>query len=836
MVHHSNDGPLGVLNSAGLQLPDEFTGYWVDLHWIGASGGSAPISITYLLLWILKPVGFAKFYPPLSMLILGVCAWTFFRTIGLNKGLSIVGAIAAALNSNFFSNTAWGLGTRALTLAMAFLALSVLSTKRAGNPWLNAALAGLCVGMGIIEGADNGAIFSVFIGAFVLWQAWIEEGPVKKKILGGLRVVVVAVFAGFMAAQVLITLVGIASQNVGGPKEAKDPEAAARDWDFATQWSLPPVESLRVIIPGLYGYRMDTPEGGNYWGRVGEAPGAPQLAPRYSGAGEYAGVLVVLIAFWALFTSLNKSLGIFSITERKLIWFWSVMAFVALLFSWGRHAPFYQFVYALPIQNHPQPDEVHAPGAHGHHDSVRLWPPGTEPALLRKLAGQGDSVRKRWKVATFALAAAAVLSFLIYTGARSTLEKHLMNVGFADPDFAAAIARFSVHDVGLFVVFLFLALGALFLIIRGAFTGARARWAVVILGLLVTVDLARANQPWIIYWNYPRSYASNPIIDILKEKPYEGRVVAPPGLSSAQGIQLPPLTRQFAQIYGVEWVQHHFQYYNIQSIDVAQDPRPPADKKAYMNGVTKDIGRYWELTNTRWVLGLAGYLNVLNAQVDKGRNRFRIAALFDIAPKPDLDGTDRLEGLQDLTAVPTTNGPLALFEYTAALPRARLYTQWLVMTNGDEALAKLVDPTFDPATAVIVSDNIPTPSANASNPAPATVEFASYAPKKIELKSNASVPTVLLLNDRFDPDWKVTVDGQPATLLRANFIMRGVQLPAGQHTIVFRYEPSLRGMKVTLAALVIALLLCGYLAASRRKSDGVAAPDPASQPSRKPKT
>jgi hypothetical protein len=831
MVHHSNDGPLGNLKSDAIKLPEAFQGYWVDLHWIGSSGGAAPISITYLLLWILGPVGFAKFYPPLCLLILGLSAWTFFRTIGLSKGLSAIAAIAAALNSNFFSNTAWGLGTRSLTLAISFLALALLSTKRRGNPWWNAALAGLCVGMGIIEGADNGAIFSVFIGAFVLWQAWIEAGPVKKKILGGLRVVVVAAFAAFMAAQVLITLVSIASQNVRGPKEERDPEAKTRDWDFATQWSLPPAESLRVIIPGLYGYRMDTPEGGNYWGRVGEAPGAPQVAPRYSGAGEYAGVLVVLVALWGLFASFSKSLGVFSATEQRLIGFWAVMAFVALLLSWGRHAPFYQFVYALPyFKTIRNPMKFMHPG---HMAIMVLFGYGLLGLSRRYLTNspvKATLFEKRWKFVSFALAAAALLSFLIYTASRSSLEKHLMNVGFGDPTFAAAIARFSVREVGLFVLFLLLSVGALFLIIRGSFAGSRGRWAIVLLGLLVTVDLARANQPWIIYWNYPRKYASNPIIDLLKEKPYEGRVVAPSPLSSAQGIQLDYLTRQFLQLYGIEWVQHHFQYYNIQSIDVAQDPRPPADKKAYLKAVGPDLGRYCQLTNTRWVLGLGGYLNLLNSQVDKGRNRFRIAALFEIAPKPDFGPGARF-ALDDLTAVPTTNGPLALFEYTAALPRAKLYPQWLVLTNGEEALAKLTDPAFDPASAVILSENIPGPSATASNPAPATVEFVSYAPKKIELKSSASVPTMLLLNDRYDPAWNVWVDDQPTKLLRANYIMRGVPVPAGQHTIRFRYEPSVRGMKITLAALVFGLLLCGYLALSRRRPEEASRPMAAAQTS-----
>jgi hypothetical protein len=375
-----------------------------------------------------------------------------------------------------------------------------------------------------------------------------------------------------------------------------------------------------------------------------------------------------------------------------------------------------------------------------------------------------------------------------------------------------------VNEVGLFALFLLLSVGLVFLVMGGVFVGPRARWGVVALGMLLTVDLARASTPWIIYWNYPQKYATNPILDILKARPYEGRVVAPPGMASAQGMKLGELTRRFAEVYGIEWVQHHFQYYNIQSVDVAQDPRPPRDKQNYLRVVGADLGRYWELTNTRWILGLGVYLQALNSQIDKGRNRFHIAALFDIGPKPPPLAPTRFQ-LEYLTAVPTSNGPLALIEYTGALPRAKLYPLWLVITNGDDALKKLVDRAFDPGTAVVLSDNIPLPGpADATNAAPATVEFASYAPKRIELKTSAAVPTVLLLNDRFDPAWQVTVDGKPEKLLRANFIMRGVQVPAGQHIVVFRFESSLAGMKVTLAAVMVGLLFCGYLFLSRRGS------------------
>jgi len=278
------------------------------------------------------------------------------------------------------------------------------------------------------------------------------------------------------------------------------------------------------------------------------------------------------------------------------------------------------------------------------------------------------------------------------------------------------------------------------------------------------------------------------------------------------------------ELYRIEWMQHHFPYYNIQGYDIVQMPRTPEDLKAFKTALSPRgdaataplIAREWLLTNTRYLLGAAGYLEVLNQQLDPVQRRFRIVQRFEVAPKPGITQPTRLE---ELTAVPADNGNYALFDFTGALPRAKLYSSWRVNTNDVANLKTLADLNFDPAKTVLIS----TPAKNlpmvATNENSGTVEFKSYAPKKIVFAANATAPSVLLLNDKYDADWRVTVDGKPAELLRCNFLMRGVPVPPGAHEVEFDFSLPNRPLCITVSAIGVGLLLCAFLFFTRGKTE-----------------
>ncbi len=392
---------------------------------------------------------------------------------------------------------------------------------------------------------------------------------------------------------------------------------------------------------------------------------------------------------------------------------------------------------------------------------------------------------------------------------------------------ASLVAGFSISQVGIYILFLVLSVGLFIAVLSGRFTGKNAMFGAVLLGALLVIDLGRANFPWIIYWNYKQKYATNPVIEFLRDKPYENRVALVPGWIPFV-FRLPEdLLRaetNLDQLYHIEWAQHHFQYYNIQSLDIVQMPRMPADLDTFEKKLQVRSGdtialaaRRWQLTNTRYILGAVDMLPVLDQGLDGSQHRFRIVTRFDLVPKP---GIANATGYDQLTAVPSTNGQFALFGFNGALPRIKLYSTWQISTNDQNTLDQLAGTSFNPAQTVLVSSPISAPAATATNQTGA-VEFVSYAPKRIVMRAHAPAASVLLLNDKYDPAWKVFVDGKQQPLLRCNYIMRGVEVPAGDHQVEWRFEPSTRSLYVSLVAILVGFGLIGILAFSRRGKDAV---------------
>lgn len=91
----------------------------------------------------------------------------------------------------------------------------------------------------------------------------------------------------------------------------------------------------------------------------------------------------------------------------------------------------------------------------------------------------------------------------------------------------------------------------------------------------------------------------------------------------------------------------------------------------------------------------------------------------------------------------------------------------------------------------------------------ATIELTSYDSNILTYKSSSSKPELAVFSEVYYPKgWQITIDGEPAEMLRANYTLRALPIPAGDHTIEFKFDPT--SIKVTdgiaYAAMFIILL------------------------------
>jgi hypothetical protein len=730
-VFWANDVPLGAMMDPSNRLPGTFTGHWSTLYWIGGASITSSPSFSTILQMIFPPEIFLKIYAPLTMLLLGVGAWLYFRGLGFAPAVCVIGGLGAGLNMHYFSNACWGLGNWNVSAAMVFLTLAVLVSSTVRPLWVKAAIAGLCAGMVVMEGFDVGAILSLYVGLFIVFY-FLRDAPspvrgISKTIGMG---TVVVLFALLISDSTLYTLVGTQIKGTGGTGQSAEEKQA--HWYFTTQWSFPKLETLRLVIPGVFGYRLqdyitDTNRASAYWGKIAEDPHIDELESsdpqtrahsaaslglqpeiqnvmagndmtareqimdqikgslqrRHTGSGDYTGVLVCLLALFGLFNSWRKTNSPFSKNERQFIWFWGVAALISLLAAWGRYASLYQFIYHLPFLNnirnpikflHPLNICLIILSGYGLEALHRGYMRGAAnrigslPQFFSRWWQKASGFDRKWTIATLLVLGVSILGLLILSSSKSDLEHYLEHSGFSS-DQAPQMAAFCIREVIFYIVFFAASVAVIIGILSGAWSGTRATWAWVFLGAIMIFDLGRSDAPWVRYYDYKYKYSMNPVVDFLRHEPWEHRVMS---RFIPTGGYIPGDGNLGALCHW--WLENDYLANNIESLELDQAPRLPDLDRNYINtfaGMSQqDVSspvRMWRLTNTRYILADARVTPALN-QLAEPKNSFRNVMLMDIVAKHE----GPIEDAGDLTVQTNDTGRVALIEFTQALPRAKL--------------------------------------------------------------------------------------------------------------------------------------------------------------------
>jgi len=102
----------------------------------------------------------------------------------------------------------------------------------------------------------------------------------------------------------------------------------------------------------------------------------------------------------------------------------------------------------------------------------------------------------------------------------------------------------------------------------------------------------------------------------------------------------------------------------------------------------------------------------------------------------------------------------------------------------------------------------------------ARATITDYRLNRVTIEVDTPAPAIVRLADLWYPDWVASVDGQRAPILKADYLLRAVAVPAGKHRVEFRFESKAvrTGLTLSIVGLAIAagLLVAGGFLGRRR--------------------
>jgi len=145
---------------------------------------------------------------------------------------------------------------------------------------------------------------------------------------------------------------------------------------------------------------------------------------------------------------------------------------------------------------------------------------------------------------------------------------------------------------------------------------------------------------------------------------------------------------------------------------------------------------------------------------------------------------------------------------------------WLVdridLVDGPDAAFSALGTVPDLKGTAIIEQEF-APAVSALNPTgQGSVELTSYQPNELTYQfSSDSEQLVVFSEIWYGPDlgWEVTIDGEPAEFIRANYALRALRVPAGEHTIEMRFAPRSFALGSTISLISSVVILLAVLAA-----------------------
>jgi len=577
--------------------------------------------------------------------------------------------------------------------------------------------------------------------------------------------VLVVTAALLMSAVFFLPVKEYAAYSIRGASESGGVE-----YQYATNWSLHPLESLTFIVPFSFGF-----------GKIlyhGHMPFTDY--PNYVG--------LVVFAFAVLAVILARS---------RFVWFLVLVIVVTTFISFGK---FFPLLYNPLFKWLPYFDKFRVP--------VMILIIQQFAFVLLYAVGLGAVVRggpaTLKRRAFWGMVGALVLLFVFILASSYWTEGFARAVAkditiVKTPAEQLQLARLSgsflFKDLIKTCLVLFAAFGLVWLYLRRTFT---AGVFVVLIALLALVDVYLADR-YVLHPEklYPKSMNAAEHVAIMKDKTARDRFLKPDAVTeflkgrtgaatggTARGdgadlFRVFPAYHPSAPLLGGDFATNRYMNFGISSLGGYH----PAKLSIYAN--------YIEALETALKRSNYHLVDMMNARYVVASYPFADVPAFKLAWEGvDFEGQKRL-----------------VYENTRALPRLFFVDRYLAL-EPEEILALL--PTL-PANGVDLSETVlleMEPGVRPVSKVGAEASITRYALNEIRVDAKLQSPAILVLSEVFYPRWKVFVDGREGKMLKADYLLRAVALKAGDHEVVFRYDATLlkRGLAISVATFATVLI------------------------------
>jgi len=199
-----------------------------------------------------------------------------------------------------------------------------------------------------------------------------------------------------------------------------------------------------------------------------------------------------------------------------------------------------------------------------------------------------------------------------------------------------------------------------------------------------------------------------------------------------------------------------------------------------------------------------------------GYDPAKLRRIQDVIESQALFSPDVL-GMFNVRHVILQDGQLLSFEedsmfaqYVVEPKSAWFADEILPVERPEQEIQALKEPSFQHLNSAILNTKDFGNSYTVGSDTAGSIELVEAEPNRLVYKSSSTEDEFAVFSEVWyggNPDWTVKIDGKKADFIRVNYILRGMEVPAGDHEIVFEFKPKPSGGEITLSASLLGLLL-----------------------------